>query len=371
MRKREILKERARTLTNDPRWKLVVARDASADGTFYYSVETTGVYCRPSCGAKIARPEHIRFHRTFSDAEQAGFRPCKRCMPNQPATIAHEHAEKVAKICRLIEQSEESPSLNELARHVGLSTSHFHRTFKTLTGLTPKEYATAHRCNRVQTLLTRSETVTAAIYNAGFNSSGRFYETSDKILGMTPSTFRAGGADTDILFAIGECSLGSILVAQSTKGVCSIVLGNDPAVLAREFQDRFPKANLVGNHPGYEDLIAKVVGLVDNPTIGVDLPLDIRGTAFQRRVWNALRQIPPGSTVSYSDIARRIGIPKAARAVAQACGANELAVAIPCHRVVRTDGSLSGYRWGIKRKRALLERERHRCPVNRKEEEEG
>jgi len=209
----------------------------------------------------------------------------------------------------------------------------------------------------VRASLEKSDTVTEAIYDAGFNSSGRFYETSNAVLGMTPSAFRAGGTDTDIFFAIGECSLGSILVAQSSKGVCSILLGDDPAFLVRDLQDRFPKANLIGNEPGYEDLVAKVVGLIEEPGIGFDLPLDIRGTAFQRRVWKALQQIPPGSTLSYSDIANEIGVPKAVRAVAQACGANNLAVAIPCHRVVKNDGSLSGYRWGVERKRALLERE--------------
>jgi len=350
------IEERAQATKNDPRWMLIVNRDASGDGKFYYSVKTTGVYCRASCAARQARPENVQYHLTCEDAEKAGFRPCKRCKPNQLAATK-QNAEKIAQACRLIEQSDEIPSLDELAEHAGLSVYHFHRTFKAITGLTPKEYADANRSNRVRASLEKSDTVTEAIYDAGFNSSGRFYETSNAVLGMTPSTFRAGGADTDVFFAIGECSLGSILVAQSTKGVCAILLGDDPAFLVRDLQDRFPKANLIGNEPGYEDLVAKVVGLIEEPGIGFDLPLDIRGTAFQRRVWKALQQIPPGSTVSYSDIANKIGVPKAVRAVAQACGANTLAVAIPCHRVVRNDGSLSGYRWGVERKRALLERE--------------
>ena len=209
--------------------------------------------------------------------------------------------------------------------------------------------------------------MTEAIYKAGFNSSGRFYKTSNEVLGMSPSTFRAGGTDTDIFFAIGECSLGYILVAQSHIGVCSILLGDDPAALVRNLQDRFPKANLIGEEPGYETVVAKVIGLIESPAIGCDLPLDIRGTAFQRRVWKALQQIPPGTTASYSDIATRIGMPKAVRAVARACGANELAVAIPCHRVVKNDGSLSGYRWGVDHKRALLESEtRARSALERK-----
>ena len=199
--------------------------------------------------------------------------------------------------------------------------------------------------------------MTDAIYDAGFNSSGRFYETTNQVLGMTPTRFREGGSDTDIFFAIGKASLGSILVAQSNKGVCSILIGEDPEALIRDLQDQFPKANLIGDEAGYQELVAKVVGLIEQPGTSLDLPLDIRGTAFQQRVWNALQQIPPGTTATYTEIAKKIGMPKAVRAVAQACGANALAVAIPCHRVIKNDGSLSGYRWGVDRKRALLERE--------------
>jgi AraC family transcriptional regulator of adaptative response/methylated-DNA-[protein]-cysteine methyltransferase len=346
----------ANTTQNDPRWASLVKRDSSSDGKFYYSVKTTGVYCRPSCAARLARPENVQFHLTCEDAEQAGFRPCKRCKPNQ-AGVAEQNAAKIAKACRLIENSDEIPSLEALANHAGMSVFHFHRTFKSAIGLTPNEYATAHRTYRVRASLEKSTSVTDAIYDAGFNSSGRFYERSNEVLGMTPSKFRSGGADTDIFFAIGECSMGSILVAQSEKGVCAIFIGDDPAALARDLEDRFPNANLIGNVRGYEELVAKVVGLLEKPEAGLDLPLDIRGTAFQQRVWKALRQIPPGSTATYSEIAAKIGMPKAVRAVAQACGANALAVAIPCHRVIRNDGSLSGYRWGVERKRALLERE--------------
>jgi AraC family transcriptional regulator of adaptative response/methylated-DNA-[protein]-cysteine methyltransferase len=238
-----------------------------------------------------------------------------------------------------------------------MSPSHFHRTFKAITGLTPKQYAAANRGSRVRSSLQGSKTVTDAIYDAGFNSNSRFYERSNGVLGMTPTSFRDGGADTDIYFAIGQCSLGAILVAQSSKGVCSILIGDHPDQLAHDLEERFPKANLIGNEPGYEQLVARVVGLIESPEIGLDLPLDIRGTAFQQRVWNALQQIPPGSTATYTDIAAKIGMPRAVRAVAQACGSNGLAVAIPCHRVIRSDGSLSGYRWGVERKRALLERE--------------
>ena len=257
----------------------------------------------------------------------------------------------------MIEQSEEEPSLSDLAAAVGRSAGYFHRLFKAATGLTPKDYASAHRATRVREGLASSHTVTEAIYDSGFNSSGRFYEKSTDMLGMTPTQYRSGGANEDIRFAVGQCSLGAILVASSRKGVASILLGNDPGELVRILQDRFPKANLIGADSLYEAFVARVVGLIEAPSHGLDLPLDVRGTAFQQRVWQALRQIPAGQTVSYADIARRIGSPKAVRAVAGACAANKLAVAIPCHRVVRSDGSLSGYAWGVARKRALLERE--------------
>jgi AraC family transcriptional regulator of adaptative response/methylated-DNA-[protein]-cysteine methyltransferase len=340
----------------DPRWASVVARDHSADGAFCFSVETTGVYCRPSCVARRPNPKNVRFHATPADAEQAGFRACKRCRPGQPSR-EEELAAKVADACRLIEGADETPALAELAAAAGLSPYHFHRVFKAATGVTPKDYATAHRTRRVRDQLARSNTVTEAIYEAGFNSNSRFYEKSDEMLGMTPSDYRAGGANAEIHFAVGECSLGSILVAKSARGVCAILLGGDPEALLQELQDRFPRAGLIGGDAGFEALVAKVVGLIETPGIGLDLPLDVRGTAFQRRVWQALREIPAGSTASYTEIAARIGEPRAVRAVAAACAANALAVAIPCHRVVRTNGALSGYRWGVERKRALLARE--------------
>jgi AraC family transcriptional regulator of adaptative response/methylated-DNA-[protein]-cysteine methyltransferase len=350
--------QRAAATENDPRWAAVVARDEEADGTFYYSVTTTGVYCRPSCAARRARPEHVQFHATCADAEKAGFRPCKRCQPNQPA-LAEQYASIVAEACRFIAEAEEAPDLETVAHHVGISRYHFHRVFKAVTGLTPHDYVVAKRTQRVRTQLGMSDTVTDAIYDAGYHSSGQFYATTNEILGMIPSQFRAGGAGTDIRFAIGECSLGSILVAKSEQGVCAILLGDDPDRLAREVQDQFPHAHLIGGDRAFEQLVAHVVGFVEAPAVGLDLPLDIRGTAFQQRVWQALREIPAGETASYADIARRIGSPTAIRAVAGACAANTLAVAIPCHRVVRQDGTLSGYRWGVERKRALLEREAH------------
>ena len=218
-------------------------------------------------------------------------------------------------------------------------------------------YAAADRANRVREALVGENSVTEAIYDAGFNSSGRFYAASNAMLGMTPSSFRKGGAQEEIRFAIGETTLGSILVASSAKGVAAILLGADPDALARDLQDRFPNATLIGADADYEAIVAKVVGFVEAPQVGLDLPLDVRGTAFQQRVWQALRDIPVGQTLSYTDVAERIGAPSATRAVAGACAANRLAIAIPCHRVVRNDGALSGYAWGVERKRAILDRE--------------
>ncbi|MBV7454908.1 bifunctional DNA-binding transcriptional regulator/O6-methylguanine-DNA methyltransferase Ada [Acidovorax sp. sif1233] len=341
----------------DPRWAAVVARSAAADGSFWYSVQTTGVYCRPSCAARTPRPENVRFHASCDEAEAAGFRPCQRCKPRQPSALAH-HAELVTQACRIIE-AEEATTLDALAARVGLSSSHLHRVFKQATGLTPKAYAAARREQRVRSALKQQPTasVTDAIYGAGYQSSSRFYEKSAQVLGMTPTRYRAGGAAQRIRFAVGQCSLGAILVAHSGQGLCAILLGDDPEALVHDLQDRFAQAQLVGGDAQFESLVAQVVGFVESPGLGLDLPLDVRGTAFQQRVWQALRAIPPGQTASYADIARRIGAPTATRAVAQACGANTLAVAIPCHRVVRSDGALSGYRWGVERKRALLDRE--------------
>ena len=349
--------EKLGRLDNDACWSAVERRDRAADGTFVYSVRTTGVYCRPSCAARLPRRDNVAFHQTCTDAERAGFRPCKRCRPNA-STLAEVHAGAVARACRLIEEAEEAPSLEALARAAGMSRFYFHRVFKAVTGVTPKAYAAGHRGKRVREELSSGESVTEAIYGAGFNSNGRFYAAAPGLLGMTPTQFRSGGSGNVIRFAVGECSLGAILVAATAKGVCAIEFGNDPEMLVRALQDRFPRAQLLGGDKAFERLVAEVVGFVEAPGRGLDLPLDIRGTAFQQQVWKAIRDIPTGSTASYRDLAKRIGAPKAVRAVAQACGANAIAVAIPCHRVVRTDGSTSGYRWGVERKRALLDREK-------------
>ena len=335
-------------------------RDPQADGKFYYAVRTTGVYCRPSCPSRHALRENVSFHESSEAAERAGFRPCKRCRPNE-AGLAVKHGAAVAKACRLIETADELPNLERLAAVAGMSPFHFHRVFKAATGVTPKAYAAAHRAQRVRENLPGSATVTDAIYDAGFNSAGRFYANSSAVLGMTPTKFRAGGSGATIRFAVGKCSLGSILVAITDKGICAISLGDDPDALVRDLQERFPKAKLLGGDRDFEQWMAKVVGFVEAPQLGLDLPLDVHGTAFQQRVWQALQKIPAGSTASYTEIARRIGAPTAVRAVASACASNVIAVAIPCHRVVRTDGELSGYRWGVARKRALLDREAKRA----------
>jgi len=344
------------TNRSDPRWAALLARDSAHDGRFVYSVRTTGVYCRPSCPARAARPENVAFHADCAAAEAAGFRPCKRCRPRE-ASPADARAALMARICRYIDAAPEPPRLAELARQAGLSPFHFQRVFKATVGLSPRGYALAQRARRVRGELKRAASVTQAILDAGYNSGGRFYATSNEVLGMTPRAFRAGGTNTSIHFAVGECSLGTVLVARSAKGICAILLGDDPEALLRDLQDRFPRANLLGGDALFERCVAEVVRFVDAPARGLKLPLDVRGTVFQQKVWQALRRIPAGSTASYAEIARRIGAPQSARAVAQACAANALAVAIPCHRVVRRDGSLSGYRWGIERKRALLESE--------------
>ncbi|MBV7572521.1 bifunctional DNA-binding transcriptional regulator/O6-methylguanine-DNA methyltransferase Ada [Pseudomonas sp. PDM32] len=344
------------TTENDPRWAAVVARDPKADGQFVYAVKTTGIYCNPSSLARLPKPQNVEFFDSAEQARAAGYRPSKRAAKDQ-SELAAQHAATVAAACRQIESAETLPTLGELAEVARLSSFHFHRVFKAVTGLTPKGYADAHRSRKVRERLADSGSVTDALYDAGFNSNSRFYEAADQLLGMKPGDYRAAGQNNDIRFAVGQCSLGAILVAQSERGVCAILLGDDPHQLVCDLQDKFRRANLIGADQAFEALIAKVVGYIEAPAIGLDLPLDVRGTAFQERVWQALREIPVGSTASYADVALRIGSPKSVRAVAQACGANSLAVAIPCHRVVRSDGNLSGYRWGVERKRQLLERE--------------
>ncbi|MCK8784863.1 bifunctional DNA-binding transcriptional regulator/O6-methylguanine-DNA methyltransferase Ada [Roseomonas sp. NAR14] len=340
----------------DPRWARILARDPAADGAFWYSVTSTGVYCRPSCPSRAANPANVRLHDTLAEARATGCRPCRRCRPDDPSAASRDAA-LVAAACRAIDSAEEPPALAALAAAAGRSPSHFHRLFKAATGLTPRAYAASQRARRLREGLGTGRTVTEAAHAAGYGSSGRFYEGAAAALGMRPGAYRAGGEGAEIRYAIGACSLGAVLVASSGRGVCAILLGDEPEALRRDLARRFPRARLVSGDAGYEATVARVVAFVERPGLGLDLPLDLRGTAFQARVWAALREVPAGATVTYAEIARRLGLPRAARAVAGACAANPLAVAVPCHRVVRGDGSLSGYRWGVARKRALLRQE--------------
>ncbi|WP_147045829.1 bifunctional DNA-binding transcriptional regulator/O6-methylguanine-DNA methyltransferase Ada [Methylobacterium gnaphalii] len=344
------------TASDDARWAAFSAADKAADGSFVTAVKTTGIYCRPSCPAKRARRENVRFYETCEEAEVDGFRACKRCRPNETSRDDLQ-AQAVARACRLIAQAETPPTLDALAEAAGMSPFHFHRTFKRITGVTPKAYAVAHRAERVASGLREARTVTEAVYEAGYNAASRFYAEAGDRLGMSPTVYRRGGVGMAIRFAVGSCSLGQILVAATAKGVCAIMMDDDPDVLLRDLQDRFPHAELTGGDAAFEALVARVIGLAEAPGRSVELPLDIHGTAFQQRVWQALRRIPAGTTATYRDVAQAIGEPAAIRAVARACGANPIALAIPCHRVVRSDGTLSGYRWGIARKRDLLDRE--------------
>ncbi len=348
--------------SDDAKWQAVLQKDPRADGCFHFAVKTTGIYCRPSCSAPPALRRNVVFFGSSDAAEQAGFRACKRCQPNG-AGLSEEYAATVAKACRAIEEAETPPTLGALAKSCGMSSFHFHRVFRSVIGLTPKGYAVAHRSKKMRAALPTAASVTEAIYHAGFKSNGRFYATSAHTLGMTPTNFRQGGAGTAIRFAVRQCSLGLALVAASEKGVCAILLGDDQEELARELHHRFPKAQIISGDQTFESTVAQVIAFIDAPKTGFNLPLDVRGTVFQQKVWQALREIPLGATLSYSALAARIGAPKAVRAVAGACAANHLAVAIPCHRILRHDGGLSGYRWGVQRKSALLERESSWTPT--------
>jgi AraC family transcriptional regulator of adaptative response/methylated-DNA-[protein]-cysteine methyltransferase len=336
--------------TDNRRWAAVLRRDRRADGAFVYAVKTTGVYCRPACPARLPKRTNVRFFPTGRDAERAGYRACKRCGQGP------DHG-AVVRACQMIDEAAEPPSLNELADAVGLSPFYFHRLFKSVVGVTPKSYADARRVRRFQEGLREGQPVTRAMYEAGFGSSSRCYEGAAGNLGMTPSAYRNGGAGQVIRVAVAPCHLGWVLVAATEKGVCGIEFGDTAGALKEGLAGRFPNAELRGDDPDFAAWVGAVLRLIDAPGQGSDLPLDIRGTAFQRRVWEALRAIPAGTTATYGEIAARVGSPAAVRAVANACAANPVAVAIPCHRVIGQDGELRGYRWGLRRKRALLERE--------------
>lgn len=348
---------RSQRLDDDSVWRAVEARDCRVDGLVYYGVKTTGIYCLPSCPARKPKRTNVIFFSSRSAAECAGYRPCKRCKPDETAA-APAWAQRIEKACRLMEEAEAPIALRDLACAVGSSAHHFHRQFKSALGITPKAYAAALQNRRVRDALSRGATVTEALYEAGFSSSGRFYSGPSAALGMAPGSIVNGGVSEQLRYATMPCSLGNVLVAASTKGVCAILLGDSSESLLGDLRALFPQAALTEGDAAFASTAASVVALVDRPERQSPIPLDIRGTAFQRRVWEALRKIPAGETRSYSELAAAIGSPGAARAVAGACAANKLAVAIPCHRIVRGDGSLSGYRWGPERKRALLDKEK-------------
>jgi AraC family transcriptional regulator of adaptative response/methylated-DNA-[protein]-cysteine methyltransferase len=337
-------------------WHSLTGPEPGRESDFLYGVITTGVFCRPTCRARRPKRENVRFFRRAEEALRAGLRPCKRCKPMGTAPDA-EAAARVAAACRQIEEAEEAPGLAELAREAGLSPFHFHRQFKAATGLTPKAYATAVKQNRMRDNLVEAGSVTEAIYAAGYSSSSRFYEADGRALGMEPSRYRTGGKGVRIRYAIEPCWLGLALIAATETGLCALFFGDDEAALEADLRARFPAAEIEAGGEGLDAQVRAALRALEEPALAADLPLDIRGTAFQRRVWEALRAVPPGRTATYTDIARTIGDERAVRAVATACAANPVAVAIPCHRILRKGGDLAGYRWGVERKRELLKRE--------------
>jgi len=340
----------------DRYWEALVERDARFDGHFYYAVKSTGVYCRPGCKSRQPRRENVLFFETTQAAEQAGYRPCKRCSP-AGKDPDQEHHEAVIEACAIIDQADQPPALQELAQAVDLSPYYFQRLFKRIVGISPRQYFEEKRAGRMRANLQSGHSITEVVYDSGYGSNSRFYSQAADILGMAPSLYRKGGAGLRLRYSILKTHLGWVLVASSERGICAIDFGDSPATLEEALVRRFPAAKITKDDADFTAWIEKVAAFLESPRAGLDLPLDIQGTAFQRRVWQALKSIPFGSTASYAEIAQKIGKPKAVRAVAQACAANKIAVAIPCHRVIRSDGDLGGYRWGIERKRKILELE--------------
>lgn len=343
----------------DTAWQAVVTRDRAADGRFVYAVRTTGVFCRPSCASRRARRENVAFYVDAAAARAAGFRPCKRCRPEEPP---EDPAAKAVTRARayLDAHAEERVTLAVLARAAGLSAGHLQRTFTRLVGLSPKAYAAARRAERLRAGLRAGGTVSRAVYDAGFGSGSRVYESAHRLLGMTPGSFKQGGRGMTLRYSIVTSPLGRLLVAATDRGVAAVLPGDRDEVLVRELRAQFPDAGLARVDRGdawLRDLVRRVAEEVRRPGQGASIPLDLHGTAFQWKVWQALTAIPAGETRTYTEVARRIGRPRAVRAVASACAANRVAVVVPCHRVLRRDGSLGGYRWGLPRKRALLARE--------------
>lgn len=340
--------------TDDDRYAALIRRDDAWRDAFVVGVRTTGIYCRAGCPARTPRRENLDFFDTVDQARAAGFRACLRCKPD----AERPGVEAITRACRMIEAAEVVPSLDQLARAAGLSSHHFHRLFKARMGVTPAAYAAQVRDRRAKTALEAGSSVTEAVYDSGFGAPSRFYDAADKRFGMTPSAWRKGGAGEHIRVTTAPCSLGRVLVAATDRGVSAIELGDDADFMLERFKLRFARAEIVQDDPQLEALVRRVVELVDDPKDpGRDLPLDVRGTAFQQKVWQALRTIPAGQTWTYGELAAAIGKPGAARAVGAACGANPVCVVVPCHRVVGSSGSLTGYAWGTERKKELLRRE--------------
>lgn len=342
-------------LNDEFRWQAVLERDKDADGQFVFAVLTTGIYCRPSCRARHALRQNVCFYTDAAAAEDGGFRACKRCQPDK-ADPQQQRIDKVAQACRLLEQ-ERTLTLDELAHEVGVSSYHFHRLFKSVTGMTPRAWQQAWRARRLRETLASSETVTGAVLAAGFPASSSYYRQADSTLGMTAKQYRRGGDDLPVRYTLQSCSLGRCLVAASSRGICAVLPGDSDDELINELEQIFPHAQRERADEAFSQQVAEVIAVLDGKREAFTLPLDIRGTAFQQQVWQALRNIPAGETRSYQQVAESINKPKAVRAVANACAANTLALIVPCHRVVRQSGALSGYRWGEARKALLLQRE--------------
>jgi AraC family transcriptional regulator, regulatory protein of adaptative response / methylated-DNA-[protein]-cysteine methyltransferase len=345
-------------------WEAVLRKDDADDGKYLFAVKTTGIYCRPSCPSRTPKRMNVEFFADAPAARQAGYRACLRCAPDGLSKRQQQTA-AILKACRLIESSSERIQLNDLAERVGLSAHHFHRTFKEVTGVTPLEYFKSRQIAQIGAAIRSEASITEAIYDAGFGSSSRFYENADAMLGMKPRAYKAGGQGEVIRVGVRSCALGLVLVAATERGVCTIEFGDDAQELQMRVSKRFPHSLLLKEDAQFDAWLEKILAHIQAPATALDLPLDIRGTAFQQQVWKALRDIAPGQTHSYAQVAEKIGKPKAVRAVATACASNVLALAIPCHRVVRSNGELSGYRWGPERKKELLDAEAGKL-VNKK-----
>ncbi|MFQ5933706.1 MAG: bifunctional DNA-binding transcriptional regulator/O6-methylguanine-DNA methyltransferase Ada [Dehalococcoidia bacterium] len=361
------LKEKANLIDNhqdDRLWQAVLTRDPSFDGSFVYGVRSTGIFCRPTCPSRKPQRGQVVFFSGSGEAQKQGFRPCRRCQPDQ-LVPQDPQLEMVREVCRYIEDSQDGfPKLGELGALVGVSPTHLQRVFKRIMGVTPRQYADACRLDRFKARLREGWNVTGALYESGYGSSSRLYEGSSTNLGMTPASYRRGGRGAHIAYTIVDCPLGRLLVAATEKGVCAVKLGDRDSDLHDDLRSEYPDAELHPDEGSLGEWIKAFLGYLNGNVPYLDLPVDIRATVFQRQVWESLKAIPYGQTRSYREIAETLGRPKAARAVGGACAANPVALVVPCHRVVREDGNLGGYRWGLKRKAALLAKERASASVS-------